>query len=42
MVLEFVRPSLSGLLRAHVEEILDDPKTPLHELQAMLARGAEA
>jgi hypothetical protein len=40
MVLEFVRPSLSGLLRDHVQEILDNPKTPEHLLQAMLDRAA--
>ncbi len=39
VALTFLRPSLSGLLRAHVDEILDNPEMPAASLQAAIGFG---
>jgi hypothetical protein len=36
LVLEYLRPNLSGMLRAHVDEIIDNPDKPAGELRAMI------
>jgi hypothetical protein len=43
LVLQYLRPNLSGMLRAHVDEIIDNPETPAGDLRAMIGfHGARA